>query len=136
MKKAFFLLLTVGFVSLGMYSCQKENVQQVATPDVVASERTNYADCGECYENCNDCCLELTSTTGGNHFYFTNPATGSVTTRVLLSPGTIYVCAAGGWVGVLGNGAGSAKACSTGSTISKTAGGPNVQKQLSWDCNF
>ncbi len=137
MKKAFFLLLTVGFVSFGVYSCQKENVQQVATPDVVASERTNYNDCDECYENCIDCCLKLTCNSGVVGFYFTNPATGNVTTRALSAPGSIYVCAAGGWMGINGSGgSGSITVCSTGEVMSKPVGPVSNQKQLTWDCDI
>ena len=139
MKNTIFLLLAVGLVSFGVYSCQKDSVDQVTktTPtSVTATERADYANCDDCAENCNDCCLKLTCTVGSVGFYFTNPATGNATSRALLAPGSIYVCAAGGYVGIFGTGGGSVTSCSTGSTITKAPNGANVQKVLSWDCNF
>lgn len=138
MKKVIFLLLAVGFTAFGIYSCQKDNKEAVQelTPNAAASNRADFTDCANCAEDCVDCCLKLECTSGACSFYFTNPATGQVTYRTFSAPGTKYVCAAGGWVGVFGSGAGTLTVCSTGESMSKTAGGANNQKQLTWDCDI
>ncbi len=140
MKKAIFLLLAVGLVSFGVYSCQKDSVDQITktTPtSATATERVNYTDCDDCAENCNDCCLKLTCNSGVVGFYFTDAATGNVTTRALTSPGSIYVCAAGGWMGINGaSSSGSITVCSTGETMTKPVGPISLQKQLTWDCDI
>lgn len=138
MKKAIFLLLAIGFTSFGVYSCQKDtanNAVDTATSNISVSDR--YTDCDECAENCNDCCLTFTCTSGGVTFGYVNPATGLNVIKAFTSPGSTTVCAAGGWLAIFGtNGAGTITVCSTGETMSKAVGVLKVQKNLTWDCDI
>ncbi len=137
MKKAIFLLLAIGFTSFGIYSCQKDTANKAvdsATPNISVSDR--FTDCDECSETCYDCCLTLTCVTGGVTFGYVNPATGLNVIKAFTSPGSTTVCAAGGWLAILGNGTGNITVCSTGQVKAKSLPGTinNIQTTLSWDC--
>lgn len=146
MKKGLFLLLVIGFTSLGIYSCQKDQAQQVVQATdtgISVTDRADYGSCEDCAENCYDCCLKLEWTGGSTvNFGFVNPATGGSTHRVLsaANPGPIYVCAAGGWLAIFGgsgSGQGRITVCSTGEILEKNYNGlPNIQKTLTWDCDI
>ncbi len=128
MKKALFLFAAIIAASITIYSCQKDNAEQVipvsntGDPNLAVTSR-DYADCDACYEDCYDCCILLERLSGSFAIAFVDPATGNVVTRKFTSATaqSTVVCAAGGYFAFLcSGGSGRATVCSTGQVVTKT----------------
>jgi hypothetical protein len=128
MKKALFLFAAIIAASITIYSCQKDNAEQVipvsntGDPNLAVTSR-DYASCEDCYEDCYDCCILLECLGGFATFAFIDPTTGNVVTRKFtpVTAQSAVVCAAGGYFAFLcSGGSGRATVCSTGQAITKT----------------
>ena len=142
MRKSIFLFAAVLVTAFGIYACQPDSTQPtVPLPAVdentTASNRADYSSCDECYENCIDCCLNFENLgTGVSVIAFVNPATGNVVTRKVPAGQDTVVCAAGGYLAILGGASTTGKitVCSTGQTKTKPTGVNYWTGTLSWDC--
>lgn len=169
MKKYALLLSAVVLTALFIFACQKDrdagkNVGQTAPADKaptqisVGDRSAGYADCDDCAENCNDCCLvflvetAFSDWTGGAYsmIVFTHPPDATHSTPYVsyevLSPSTTaikYICAMGGVVQLVNNGSSSQRIRSNvticgggGSIVLDSYGFKSCHSDLTWDCQW
>ncbi len=153
MKKYAFILSSLVATMLIVYACQKDHsatstVQNAVnnTPENAVSDRTDYADCEECLNDCYYCCVTLdpgtfAMTNGGSVTYvFNKPGLGTprVITFTYAAPGPLTVCADIGTFYILNrkpSGSATATSCNTSSVLTCAAGATQLSA-LDPYCSF